>query len=145
MFGSRWFPLFDSGVDDIHRQIDRMFDRFLGSAAVFGGGYPAINVQEDDERIVASVEIPGIDPAKVNVTVAGDVMTVRGTRETLNEEQSRNARRRERPCGSFTREILLPVQVDADRVEATYEHGILGVVMPKAAQAKPKQIAVQVR
>src|SRR5262249_38377082 len=136
MFGSRWFP-FESSVGDIHREIDRMFDRFFEAGAFVAAGYPAINVYEDDERIVACVELPGVDPGKVSVTVSGDVLTLRGTRETLTEEEARNARRRERPSGSFAREILLPVQVDSDQVQATYENGILVVAMPKAAQAKP--------
>jgi HSP20 family protein len=144
MFGSRWFP-FEGGVGDVHREIDRLFDRLFEGGAFFRAGYPAINVYEDDERIVARAELPGIDPAKVSVTVSGDVLTLRGTRETLTEEEARNARRRERPFGSFAREILLPVQVDSDKVEASYEDGILVISMPKAPQAKPRQIAVQAR
>lgn len=144
MFGSHWFP-FESGVGDVHREIDRLFDRFFDSGMFAAAGYPAINIDEDDERIVAFAELPGVDPAKVSVTVSGDVLTLRGARETLTEDEARNARRRERASGTFVREILLPVQVDSDHVEATYENGILRIAMPKAPQARPKQIAVQAR
>lgn len=146
MLGSRFFPSFDSGAAELHREVDRMFDRFFGQASLFSGAaFPAVNVYEDEERIVVCAELPGTDPAQVNVTVTGDLLTVSGTRETLNADEQRRAFRRERPQGKFTREVLLPMQVDADRVEATFENGILAIAMPKAAQSKPKQISVQVK
>lgn len=146
MFGSRLFPAFDLGVDEVHRELDRMFERVIGPGVLFAQqSFPAVNVYEDEERIVVCAELPGADPSLVNVTVAGDLLTLRGTRETMTPDEQRSAYRRERPYGKFTREVLLPVQVDSERVEATFENGILAVVMPKAPQSKPKQIAVQVK
>ncbi|MFO0982740.1 MAG: Hsp20/alpha crystallin family protein [Planctomycetota bacterium] len=146
MFGSRFFPTLDLGVDELHRELDRMFERALGPGSYFTGpAFPAVNVYEDEERIVVCAELPGVDPAQVNVTVTGDVLALRGARETLTADEQRNAHRRERPHGKFAREVLLPVQVDSERVEATFENGILAVVMPKAPQSRPKQIAVQVK
>jgi HSP20 family protein len=143
---SRFFPSLDFGVDDLHREMDRMFDRFFGPGSYVADlAFPAVNVYEDEERIVACAELPGVEPGQVHVTVTGDVVTISGSRETLSSDEQKMVHRRERPHGKFTREILLPVQVDSDHVQATFENGILGIVMPKAPQARPKQIAVQVK
>jgi HSP20 family protein len=90
------------------------------------------------------VEVPGIDEKDIDVRVENNVLTVHGERKFEKEEKEENFRRVERQYGSFTRTITLPSTVDAEKVQADYEKGILKIVLPKKAEAKPKQIKVNV-
>jgi HSP20 family protein len=105
---------------------------------------PPVDVYEDEHNVVLKVEVPGIDEKDIDVRVENNVLTVHGERKVEQEEKEENFRRIERQYGSFTRTFTLPSTVDAERIQADYDKGILKIVLPKKAEAKPKQIKVNV-
>ena len=104
---------------------------------------PLVNVWEDADHVYAEMDLPGIDPAKLDVSVVeGNQLTIQG--ERVPEEIAGAVwHRQERFCGNFSREVSLPTLVNADNVEATYEAGVLKLTMPKAEVAKPRKIAIK--
>jgi HSP20 family protein len=105
---------------------------------------PPVDVYEDEHNVVLKVEVPGIDEKDIDVRVENNVLTVHGDRKVEKEEKEENFRRIERQYGSFTRTFTLPSTVDAERIQADYDKGILKIVLPKKAEAKPKSIKVNV-
>jgi HSP20 family protein len=121
-------------------RISDEFNRAFGTRS--GGKSPSMNVWSDENNVYAEADIPGLDPSKIDVTVTdGNKLSITGERNRPTVEQSVWVRQ-ERPTGTFTREFELPVVVDADRVEAKYEHGVLKLTLPKSAAAKPRKITV---
>ena len=105
---------------------------------------PPVDVYEDEHNVVLKVEVPGIDEKDIDVRVENNVLTVHGERKVEKEEKEENFRRIERQYGSFTRTFTVPSTVDAERIQADYDKGILKIVLPKKAEAKPKSIKVNV-
>ena len=97
---------------------------------------PAMDVKETDKEVIAEVEVPGFDPEKVDVSVEDGVLKVRGSMDEKKEEKEKGYWRKEIRKGSFERMVRLPVAVKENAVEATYDKGVLKIVMPKA-EAKP--------
>ncbi len=110
----------------------------------FGGGFPALNLSEDEKNLYAEVEVPGMKMDDLEVSVLGDQLTVKGKVEQASESGDKVTwHRRERRSGSFSRAVTLPVEIDADKVHAELNHGILKVSMPRAASVLPKRIEVK--
>lgn len=107
------------------------------------GVFPLINLSEDDENLYLTCELPGAAPDKMEVSVKGDTLNLRGQVGSAEPGAEVNFHRRERESGTFRRTLTLPVKVDADRVEAAFKNGILTVTMPKAAEAKAHRISVK--
>lgn len=119
--------------NEINRSFEPEFD--------VGGTAPAINLWGSAEKIVATMALPGINPASLDLTVHGESLAVSGEwLETAGAEAV--ARRRERPKGRFSRLIELPFAVDGNGVEAEYKNGIVTVTLPRAAADKPKKIKI---
>lgn len=104
--------------------------------------FPAMNICEDDTHIYADIELPGMKMEDVEVSVLDNQLAVKGT---IQDEQRENVdfHRRERLCGSFSRVVQLPVDIDADKVEAEMCNGVLTVTMPRAASVCPRKIEVK--
>jgi HSP20 family protein len=102
---------------------------------------PAVDVVEREDAIRLAVEVPGVDPAAIDVTVNDRVLTVSGERRLARPEGA-SAYRLERRFGRFARSLTLPRTVDAERIAARYEHGVLHLELPKRAEAQPRRIAV---
>ena len=105
---------------------------------------PPVDVYEDEHNVTLKIEVPGIDEKDIDVRIENNVLTVHGERRFEKEEKEENYRRVERQYGSFTRTFTLPTTVDAEKVEANYDKGVLKIALPKKAEAKPKQIKVNV-
>ena len=105
---------------------------------------PPVDVYEDEHNVTLKIEVPGIDEKDIDVRIENNVLTVHGERKFEKEEKEESFRRVERQYGSFTRTFTLPSIVDPEKVQANYDKGILKVVLPKKAEAKPKQIKVNV-
>ena len=105
---------------------------------------PPVDVYEDDHNITLKIEVPGIEEKDIDVRIENNTLVVHGERKFEKEEKEENFRRVERQYGSFTRSFTLPNTVDAERVQAHYDKGILKVQLAKKAEAKPKQIKVNV-
>src|ERR1700726_3988140 len=105
---------------------------------------PPVDIYEDEHNITLKLEVPGIDEKDIDVRIENNTLTVHGERKIEKEEKEENYRRVERQYGSFTRTFNLPPTVDAEKVQADYDKGVLNITLPKKAEAKPKQIKVNV-
>ncbi len=106
---------------------------------------PPVDIYEDEHKIALKIEVPGIDEKDIDVHIEGNTLTVHGERKLEKEEKEENFRRVERHYGSFTRSFTLPGSVDSGQVSADYDKGVLKISLPKKAEAKPKQIKVNIR
>ncbi len=125
-------------IMDLQREINRLFSSVTQTATDF----PAINVWEKDDVIIVTTEIPGMDPDKINVSVNGAVLTISGTSQVEPLKEGEVYLRQERESGSFQRSFELPYQVDAKKVEAKYERGVLQITLPRAEEDLPKKIKI---
>jgi HSP20 family protein len=107
------------------------------------GVYPALNMSEDSENLYLTAELPGVSPQDVELSIQADNLTLRGERKIPETDQKVSYHRREREAGTFRRVLSLPVKIDADKVTAKANDGVLTVTMPKAMEAKPRQISIQ--
>ena len=105
---------------------------------------PPVDIYEDEHTITLKLEVPGIDENDIDVRIEGNTLTVHGERKFEKEEKEENFRRVERQYGSFTRSFTLPSSVDPGQVSAHYDKGVLNINLAKKAEAKPKQIKVNV-
>jgi HSP20 family protein len=103
-----------------------------------------VDIYEDEHAITVKMEVPGIDEKDIDVCIDGNTLSVRGERKLEKDEKEENYRRIERQYGSFTRSFTLPSSVDPTQVSAHYEQGVLKVNLAKKAEAKPKQIKINV-
>jgi HSP20 family protein len=125
-------------------EFGRMFGRnVFGTGPRWASAGPAMNVWADDHAVYVQVDLPGVAADTLDVSVVeGNRLTIQGERPVV-EVPNAVWHRQERGYGTFTRELTLPTLVDADKVEAKYEHGVLTLTLPKAEAAKPRKIAVQ--
>src|SRR6202522_2962353 len=105
---------------------------------------PPVDVYEDEHNITLKIEVPGINDEDIDIRIENNTLTVHGERKFEKEEKEENYRRVERQYGSFTRSFTLPTTVDAEKVSANYDKGILKISLAKKAEAKPKQIKINV-
>jgi HSP20 family protein len=105
---------------------------------------PPVDVYEDEHNVILKIEVPGIEEKDIDVRIENNTLTVHGERKFEREEKEENYRRVERQYGSFTRTFTLPQTVDQENVKADYDKGVLKINLSKKAEAKPKQIKVNV-
>jgi HSP20 family protein len=103
---------------------------------------PAADIYESDEDLVVNLDLPGIDPKMVDVRVENNVLTIRGERQFAQKQNTENYHRVERSYGAFGRSFTLSTSVNPERIRATYQSGVLSIVMPKAEAAKPRKIQI---
>jgi len=101
-----------------------------------------LDVTETENELVVKASVPGVKPEDVQITVQGDTLTIRGESKAEEEKDSGHWHLRERRFGTFQRSLMLGTPVDADKAEASYEHGVLTLTLPKAENAKPRQIKI---
>lgn len=135
----KWEPFSD---------IDRFFEDFaippMSSMSKMGFDL-AVDVYDDKENIIAEMNLPGIDPAKVNVSVEDNHLRITGAREEEKEEKKKNYYSKEIRRGSFERTVRLPERVEKDKVKAMYENGVLKVTLPKAKPMDATKIEIEVK
>lgn len=136
----RWDPFTD--LVSMQGDLNRLFGWTWGEGDA-RGWVPALDVIEKAESFEVSVDLPGIDPADVEITVEDSTLTLSGSREFTNEVENEHVHRVERRYGAFSRSLSLPRNVKADEIEATFDKGVLTVRVPKAEQAKPKKIEIK--
>jgi len=143
---TRWEPFreFSTLQDRMNRLFRDSFSEGREEALTNTSFAPAVDVYEDEHNVTLKIEVPGIDEKDIDVRIENNVLTVHGERKFEKEEKEENFRRVERQYGSFTRSFTLPTTVDAEKVSANYDKGMLKIGLPKKAEAKPKQIKVNV-
>ena len=140
----RWEPMRDFFA--MREMMDRVFDDLVSQQ--YGGreaGVPAVDMYQTEDSVVVKATLPGIKPEDLQISITGDVLTIRG--ESKQEEEVNNAtyHLHERRYGSFSRSIPLPSQVVSDKANAEFEHGVLTLTLPKAEEVKPKTITVKAK
>ena len=130
----------------LREEMNDLLNRFwAGTAEPFGLAEwsPPLDVAETDEAIIVDVEVPGIDPATLDISVTGDVLTIRGEKHDETGQEGHNYHRVERRYGSFTRSLTLPASVEADKVEAKARSGVLSIRLPKKESARARKVEIR--
>jgi len=128
-------------------EMDRLFERFFGEREPFGAlgphHFPAVNLWQDDDNVYVEAELPGLTDREIELTVTGDELTIKGERAGFERAEGATVHRHERGTGPFSRVVHLPVEVDDDKVEATFLNGVLTVSLAKADVARSRHIPVK--
>ncbi|MFO0899015.1 MAG: Hsp20/alpha crystallin family protein [Pirellulales bacterium] len=144
-------PFGPQTVRVLRDEVDRLFDTFAGSTPgdvmrrfVQPQVFPAVNLWEQDDAVFVEAELPGVHGGDLDLSVSGDELLLKGKRVSARES-TQAYHRRERGEGEFARVVKLPVDVNADAVEATLENGVLLVRLPKAEAVRPRKISISAR
>jgi HSP20 family protein len=138
---NRWASL----RDDLDTLLELPFlSASTRQAQLFTGWTPALDLYQSNDNVVAVVELPGMRKEDIDISLHDGTLAIGGERKAEPVENGNSAARTERFTGKFRRSVTLPTRVDATKVNATYKNGILTVTLPKAEEAKPKQIQVNV-
>lgn len=135
-------------LSSLRREFNDMFDRFWSGALEplqLGRWTPAVDVSETDDAVMVQAEVPGMDPSEIDVSLEGNVLTIKGEKKDEREEKGENFHRVERQYGTFIRSVQLPTEVVAEKVSASFRNGVLEVRLPKSEDAKPKRVAIDVK
>jgi HSP20 family protein len=137
-----WNPFRE--MTSLRDAMDRLFQESFvrPTGALLGRGSIPLDVSETDHDIEVTATMPGVDPNDVQVTVQGDTLVIRGETRREQEHRDRNYLTRERHVGTYYRSITLPAPVNADKADARFENGVLRLTLPKAEEAKPRQIKI---
>jgi HSP20 family protein len=141
----RWDPFQD--LLSLQDEMNRVFNRAAGRSTDTSGQAarawaPALDIAERKDAYLVTVELPGVNPDDINVTLENNLLTIQGERRQASESADQQFHRIERAYGSFRRSVSLPSTVQADAIQASYDDGLLRLVVPKAEEAKPKKIAI---
>ncbi len=143
---TRFYPYRD--VSSLQDRVNRLFHESFsegGDESLATSSFaPAVDVYEDEHNVTLKIEVPGIDEKDIDVRIENNTLTVNGERKFEKDEKEENYRRVERRYGSFSRTFTLPNTIDSESVSANYEKGVLKITLAKKAEAKPKQIKVNV-
>jgi HSP20 family protein len=155
MRNQNWMSLWSEGalspITELRREMDRLFDDFWAAPATqrqlqtAGQLTPACDVEEDKDRFLLTLEMPGVKKEDLRIEVLDNQLVVRGERRDERKGRDGAARYSERRFGKFERSFALPAGIDASRIEASYEDGMLQLRVPKAEAAKPRTIRIQDR
>lgn len=134
------------GLQRLNRILDEAFAGLpfpeQGGNILTASWVPATDVSEDANTIQITMELAGVNPEDVRISLEGNVLTIRGEKRQEDEENSERVHRIERIYGMFERAFVLPNTADPDRIEARYENGVLTVSVPKTERARPREIQV---
>jgi HSP20 family protein len=142
---TRWDPF--QGLSGLQEQVNRLFETsFQGRAdnSALTTWAPAVDIYETENELVLKADLPDVNEKDLDIRVENNMLTVRGERKFENEVKHENYLRVERAYGTFTRSFSLPNTVNTEAIKADYNHGVLTVQLPKRAEAKPKQVKVNV-
>ena len=142
---TRWDPFRDLAA--LQNRMNRLFEEQYGGGReelTTGAFVPPVDIYEDEHGVQLKLEVPGIDEKDLDIKVENNVLTVTGERKLEKEEKEENFHRVERRYGSFTRSFTLPNTINTEDIQADYTNGVLKIRLAKRAEAKPKQIKVNI-
>ena len=141
-------------VDVLHRlrsDVERLFDDFSRGfgwhlePSIFGSISPNLDMTETDDGLTLTADLPGMDEKDVEVTLTGDMLSIKGEKKEEHEEKKKNYHLKERSWGSFERTVRVPFQAEPDAVKASFSKGVLKVEVPKPAGAKKVSRKIEVK
>ena len=130
-------------LDQLQREMNRLFDATSKERVFSAPSYPAVNIWTNDDGQLISAEMPGVHPEDIDIDVTGDALSISGERKPDKVAEEAHFHRRERTYGSFSRTIQLPFIADTNKVEASFINGILMISLPRAEADKPKKITIK--
>jgi len=134
----------------LQREMNRLFDDFFSGDLLvepfraIGEWRPALDVAETDTSVIVKADLPGMEVKDLDVSIRGDVLTIKGEKKAEKEEKTKSFHRIERHYGSFVRSVRLPAAVKADQVQASFKNGVLQIELPKTEEAKEKTVRIKV-
>jgi HSP20 family protein len=144
-----WRGLWESRFPSLRDEMDKLFEDFFGQTGFLstteGAWVPPVDIHETKKDVVVIMDIPGIDPKDVAISVLEDRLTIKGERKKEEEAKDTDCFRSERVCGSFQRILQLPSEVIGDKAKASYKDGVLRVIIPKSQKSVPKEVKVEVQ
>jgi HSP20 family protein len=143
-----WRERNGGALAQLHNEMDNLFHRFIGEPLEeFGQTMktwtPRVDIEETDKEILVKVDLPGVEPKDVDISVAEGSLIVKGEKKEEREDKKKNYHKIERFVGQFYRELPLPPAADPERITAAGAKGVITVIIPKKATAQPKKIAVK--
>jgi len=144
---NEWQPLRE--LEEWHRSVDDLFSRFMArgpfaGTAFAGKGRPAMETLTKNGDLVVRLDLPGVDPKEVDISVSGDVLTVKAERKQKEEKQEGEYSREEISYGSLERTLRLPGKIDADKIKASYDKGVLEIIVPTPKDLAARKVSVKV-
>lgn len=145
--GRRYRSGFSPLFDEMQRELERAFNRSMGdseddSSSAVADWHPAVDIREVEDAYLLHVDVPGVDPKDIEITLEKGVLSIRGERKLDHEEEDKGYKRVERVRGTFFRRFTLPDTANADEVSAKGENGVLEIRIPKREEEQPRKIAV---
>ena len=147
----RWEPFSRAmipwdGFETLRRRMDRLFDDYSrGDSSEPSRWWPQVDVSEAPEQFILHAEIPGMDKKDIKITLQDNVLTLSGEKKLEREDKERNYHLLERSHGQFSRSFTLPSKVDDGKIKASFRNGVLEIELPKAPQAKTREIEIQAK
>ena len=135
-------------MNQLQEELNRAFSRVNAAdddngRVVTSDWAPAVDIEERDDAFVLYADVPGVEPKAIDISMEDGVLTIRGERASVKEEDKGGFKRIERTRGSFYRRFALPDTADAEKVSARGEHGVLEITIPKMEKVQPRRITVQ--
>ncbi len=136
-------------IQELKKEMDRIWQEFFGKSYLPEKWesiewIPAIDVSETNDAVIVKIDVPGVKPEDMEISLVDNVLVIKGEKKKEEEEKKENYYRMERYYGSFMRSIQLPCEVDENKIEASYKDGVLKVVLPKKPEEKKKVIKINV-
>lgn len=127
------------------RRVQREMNRLFENAGTTREEFPPVNIWGNEDELIVTAELPGIDPNDMHIHVTGDQLTLEGERKADEMGEDVTYHRRERANGKFVRAFRLPYEVDNEKVKANYKNGILKITLPRTEVTKPKKITIETK
>jgi HSP20 family protein len=136
------FLAFDQDPFTVMRRLQDEVNRVFATPGTFAGGFPAVNMWQGPDSAALTAELPGVDPADIDISVKNDIVTITGERKPPENGDDQVWHRRERAYGRFSRVVQLPYRVDPDRVEARMTDGVLQIELQRPEADRPRRVQI---
>jgi HSP20 family protein len=141
-----WRPFTE--LSSLRREMDRLWENFFGErpfSRVWEREWtPSLDMSETKDNFVVKTEVPGIDAKDIDISLTGDVLTIKGEKKQEKEEKEEDYHLIERGYGSFSRSVRLPAEVESSEIKAAYKNGVLTITLPKSEKVKAKEVKIKV-
>ena len=143
----RRFP--GRNIINIKNEIDKVYDEIFANQPddeeSMGNIVPTVNIEENDQAFVVSAELPGMDSNDIKITFQDGTLCISGEKKREKEDKGKNYHRHERDYGSFSRRFSIPSRIKSNKIDASFDKGVLTVQLPKAEDVKPQEIKINIK